>query len=497
VAKKRLSPEQTQENISRKEFARLLERHGWVTTDVVPDLGEDLLVRVYDNGVFTGISCYVQLKSTQNIDRLRLKSGDLSYVFEVGDLQHWEDHGVPVLLVVWDIEIEQGCYLWIKDAISQLNSRNRLWRHQKSVKVHIPKSHNFDENTFVKLRQELAIHYHPTISKGRDQTINVEFKFPTSGGDAEKWVEFQRFIDEGDEVVLDGRFITKFQLPDWWINLHGEMEIGELRMGPAHYDETKQFQFRFISNESDPVILSNVELRMEKGGIKEVTWSNVHQKSYYTIKLVINKDTTYIRMSVILNFDNINGYDARNALKIMRLMAEGCKVAVRNLEIQDEFLIPVPENSGIGPPYNAVDFINKVCFIQDRMGILFSFQDGGSYTRDEEAIANKLVAIIKTGKYERSSTVTFGLGKAEVAHLVEVFNQSRTFRLEAVSDESSETFLGKDVLLGKVNVYAQGYLEAPIEEVKSWLEKATDLESFQFEIKNAQITEVYEDWGPS
>ena len=57
--KMRMSPQQQQENISRKQLGEFLETHGFVTGDITPDLGEDILVRIYDKGISTGLSFYV------------------------------------------------------------------------------------------------------------------------------------------------------------------------------------------------------------------------------------------------------------------------------------------------------------------------------------------------------------------------------------------------------------------------------------------------------
>ncbi len=81
----RLSPQKVQENISRKQLGEFLESHEFVTVDITPDLGEDILVRIYYKGVSTGLSFYIQLKSVDSVEKHLLKSGDISYPFEVKD----------------------------------------------------------------------------------------------------------------------------------------------------------------------------------------------------------------------------------------------------------------------------------------------------------------------------------------------------------------------------------------------------------------------------
>lgn len=99
----RYSAQQKQENISKPQIEEFFESHNFITSPVTPDLGEDSLVRIYENGVSTGLSFYLQLKSTSNIQKHTLKSGEISYVFRTKDIDHWACQNVSVLLVIWDI----------------------------------------------------------------------------------------------------------------------------------------------------------------------------------------------------------------------------------------------------------------------------------------------------------------------------------------------------------------------------------------------------------
>jgi hypothetical protein len=94
---KRITPQQKIEFISNGQIKEFLEFHNFITGDIKPDLGEDILVRIYDNGVSTGLSFYLQMKSTDNINKFILKTGDISYPLETKDLVHWRAQAVTVL----------------------------------------------------------------------------------------------------------------------------------------------------------------------------------------------------------------------------------------------------------------------------------------------------------------------------------------------------------------------------------------------------------------
>ena len=44
---------------------------GWNTNRVENDLGEDLLVQIFDDGVASGVHFYLQVKSTANLEKGR------------------------------------------------------------------------------------------------------------------------------------------------------------------------------------------------------------------------------------------------------------------------------------------------------------------------------------------------------------------------------------------------------------------------------------------
>ena len=161
----RYSKQQKQEKISRNQFNQFLDQFKWITSDVYPDLGEDILVRIYDDGFSTGISFYVQLKSVEDITSHKLQSGVISYKLEVKDLVHWEFQGIPVLFVVWDVNKERGWWRWISEIIRDNDERKAGWRSQTTIKVHINTENELDENSLIRIRYQLADYFLPNISK--------------------------------------------------------------------------------------------------------------------------------------------------------------------------------------------------------------------------------------------------------------------------------------------------------------------------------------------
>lgn len=121
---RRLTPAKQQELISRNQFAERLIQFGWMP-HVPEDLGEDFIVHVYFEGRATGVVFHVQIKSIINLQQRRRRRG--KYVayddFKIKDLKHWDGFSLPVVLVVWDIDLREGRWLLVKDAIAYLDQR--------------------------------------------------------------------------------------------------------------------------------------------------------------------------------------------------------------------------------------------------------------------------------------------------------------------------------------------------------------------------------------
>lgn len=495
MSKRRLSSEQKQENVSRKQFEEFLAEYEWVTTDVVPDLGEDILVRIFENGVATGISFYVQIKSTHDLEEHRLKSGDMAYSVEVKDLEHWDGQVLPVLLVLWDINRREGIYSWIKSQIAQLDSKGKPWRQQKTVKVHFPHDHILNEMALRKLRRELGIQFHDVVAVGKSLNISVGLRFPNTDEGATKMAEFERFVKAGDPVEIEGKYIEKFEFPDWWSRLHGQMEMGVVHMGPAEHDEINRFQLRFFSANSEAVVLPHVEMRMEKGGQEVVTFSNTHQKAFFNVRSVVNKLTENLELLIRLDFANLTGYEARQAIRIQNMLNQGCQVVFRNLDIQQEFSLPIASNTGEKIATNAVTFIDNVCRVQDATGMVFCLGEQGTFTNRDEEAAEKLVTILDTGRYSSLSNLTFSLQRPAVEMCYGVLEKALPLNLRAEADSVAIPLLDGSVDLGSAMIYVEGYWDSSPEEVSSWLETAAADDTYEVSIPNADVTEVFERWA--
>ncbi|HEY9465843.1 MAG TPA: DUF4365 domain-containing protein [Vicinamibacterales bacterium] len=76
---------------------------GWSVDELSKDYGEDLVVRIFDNGMATPYTFYVQAKSTDRLDRHRARSHQsVRYRLDASHVAHWRGFWDPVLFTIWD-----------------------------------------------------------------------------------------------------------------------------------------------------------------------------------------------------------------------------------------------------------------------------------------------------------------------------------------------------------------------------------------------------------
>ena len=70
--------------------------------DVRHDYGEDLSVRIFDDGQVTKYQFLVQAKATEHLERYRRGEREVRFPLRSSHLEQWRAYWEPVFLVVWD-----------------------------------------------------------------------------------------------------------------------------------------------------------------------------------------------------------------------------------------------------------------------------------------------------------------------------------------------------------------------------------------------------------
>lgn len=91
---------------------KFLER-GWTAQKVTPDYGEDLMVRIFEDGASTPYIFFVQVKGMK-AHGLTQKRKQYDYSIENDHYESWMSFWQPMFLVVWDHSNQSGRWEWVQ-----------------------------------------------------------------------------------------------------------------------------------------------------------------------------------------------------------------------------------------------------------------------------------------------------------------------------------------------------------------------------------------------
>lgn len=496
---KRSTQEQEQELISRSQFQKQIHLLSWKTTDIHPDLGEDFLIRVYEGGISTGLSFYVQLKSVRQIEKYQLRSGEISYPLDVKDLLHWEGQIPPVYLIVWDVTREIGWWLSIDDGIAKLDKTEGIvWRARKKIHVHLPFLNVLNKSNKNIIRYKLADQFFPIISHGRNFHIQATITIPQTPAGKAKMIELDRHITAGDPINIDSQYINKLELPLWWRRIYGEIDLRNmfLYFGPAISEEIFPVQVDFFSNESTYTRLPYVELKQIKAGEEEATFSNEHQKLPVLITIVVNKRTKHYQFSFSYHLANVDGPTALQIVSILGIMASRGFIRISFLKTGESDQFPI-SGKFPQPPLELVKFAENLCFIQQRTGVIIKMPNDGSFSNEDYLISSELVSILRTGElYKIGGNSTVELSKSKIELFRRNYDKEKPVHIQITDDNAELVLLNIHIPLGPVTHFLIGYWDTSEEQLDEWLKQANQEDYLMIKFIKAELRDEYLNWKP-
>lgn len=117
---------------------------GWTCERLTQDYGEDLLVRIFENGKATQKYFFVQSKSTDNISRYETKNNNLRYPFKMSNIAQWAAHVQPILVTLYDSVEDRFYWQCIQKYRSHLTTKANL----KKSSVLFNKNKFLSDNSF-------------------------------------------------------------------------------------------------------------------------------------------------------------------------------------------------------------------------------------------------------------------------------------------------------------------------------------------------------------
>ncbi|MER5218314.1 DUF4365 domain-containing protein [Streptomyces sp. NPDC002838] len=154
-------------SVARLQEAFTLQ--GWTAEVLGKDYGEDLLVRIFDDGEATPYTFYVQVKSTETLSRYTRKGGGyVRYPISLDHLEHWLKFSDPVFLVIWDRETGGAVWDMIQETSLPVDTSG------VKAKILVPMRNSLDGQGLERMRTQTVSRHRRLNREQRGSEILVD-----------------------------------------------------------------------------------------------------------------------------------------------------------------------------------------------------------------------------------------------------------------------------------------------------------------------------------
>lgn len=465
---RRYSREQQQENRSRAQLVERLSEPeiGWIASTVETDMGEDLLVRIYDNGVSSGLSFYIQLKSAADAKRLKKKkTPEFAYKLDVKDLEHWEWSTTLVVLVLWDVQERTGWWRSIPEIITELDTISKTWRKQQTVTVNVPQANGTDKSGLTNMRHQVADYSAPVLPMSQETPLSLIFSKSEAGTAGLRALKHAVEMDE--HLVLENDFAPKIRFSERHRRLYGlapVIQAVKFEKGKASPSK-KASVFRVeVSSSEGYAEYPYVEFRPVTQGSKRFVLTNSHQSLPLVFRLELDLQEESIRFGFKQRRSGHKVYEARGVATFV-LVAAASGAMIRITDPSGEEIVPsFPAPTSV-KKYDLQsmrrwrELLDKLWYIQQKAGGgTFQLKSGRGFSSDEVSLIDSLFEIYSSGRKETTMSILF-----EIPPMFEGRGP-----LNMVHHDRSVSFLGLKIPLGdmRVTVLDQDRVAAAIHKAR-------------------------------
>lgn len=503
----RLSPQVKQEQSNKSAFMEWLQEHEWMPNEPKVDLGEDFLVNIYENQRATGLSLFIQHKSTDNIDKFKLKESNvLSYPVDVPDLLHWQKFAVPVYLVVCDAKNKHlRYYLGIyENLLRGLDTHNPKWFKQDTIQIKIPIENIFDESAFAKIRIELADHFCPIYLK---QHKGIDFKlalsFPATPEGVKQKTAFNKFLDGGRPVTLGSDYIKEFQMSEWHERLYGPVKPDSLTFVPKPSKRPIKFRFEVVPDDGSSSASQSINFRVLRSGRREIVLSNETSEApiVFTLKMTRDDEQAHISMKFKLRHSGNTIFDTREALNfLIATKCGGMAYLIEESTGKSFGSLPITSAPDALASLSAkLKLIDQLCFIQQKLRLSKPFcLKHRKLTPQDYRECNEIYHILKTGYNAQTASVSFSVNIDDKirSSIQEPIKSTSCLELRQTGKVSSKLF-GIQLDLG----ICQSDARLTSEQTMSFVEQIQHVlrlghEQAKVEFKEVALNTAYLQWVP-
>ena len=118
--------------------------------------GEDLLVRIFDNGQTTPLLFFIQVKATKAIEPAVYQCGAIEIRVSRAHALAWNRLIEPVILVIWDSQANIAYWQSVQAFLDTPLGVHRLGTPTKTIRIQIPTSNRWDQDALFSIRSLAA-----------------------------------------------------------------------------------------------------------------------------------------------------------------------------------------------------------------------------------------------------------------------------------------------------------------------------------------------------
>jgi len=496
--KGRYPDELRQEDVSRAQFGERLHQYGWVCDPILRDTGEDLYVRIFHNGNWSGLTFMVQLKSRSSWG----STGESAYVsqrVDEADLEHWEGSALAVFVVAWNVEERKGHWVRVTDAIAELDNRRPQWRGQRTTTLRLPSENTFDDSGIRRIRDMVARESLESVRRGRNLHIQTAFQFPkTPEGDAAREALEHHFAT-GVEVVVDGQFIKEVKFSDWWNRLFPDhlREVSRIKLAPRPSSRVTPVRLDMMPDTGPSATIGYVEMRQVQGGTEERTFANQNQRIPLLFTVVLRKGKGSMSIGVRLRSRGADVAETLELLNFIRAIASGGTLLLSFLQHNQTVEVPVPRDDAKMPPTAMIELLEDYAAIQHKTGVRLQLPEDREIPEEGVRAAKRVRRILEQGRTRiPDAAFTMRLERHVVEAMLGACKRGEPLKF-TLRGEGTTTVLGKEIPLGPMTQTISARLAAELDDLRQQAEELGRDDKMEVRFYDGEIIEEFADWVPS
>jgi Domain of unknown function (DUF4365) len=182
-------------------FKSSLPKARWQIYDIGPDYAKDNIVELIEGGCQTGKIFCVQLKGQRRVNRL--SDGTVSFSLETTHLDYWTTLDIPVFLVVVDLTLRAGYWLFIQKYV-HTDLHGLTWKAKKHITVHLPSSNLLTDHIGLRKAVECArvymtnLAFHAAMSEEKQELEKLD---PRVRVEIQWTPEYRHYILHSDKPI--------------------------------------------------------------------------------------------------------------------------------------------------------------------------------------------------------------------------------------------------------------------------------------------------------